>query len=246
MLSSANDPFYVARNEVQDAIVKVGRMHDEWSRLLKTENTFTCKQFQELHTEIAGELQQLDCDFDEISRAITAIEENPDRFRHVDANELRERKDFVRSSRAAAKAIEDSVRGQQALTKMQADRRAAEASKAAAYDRQQRMQRDNQENLELQRQQQQQIMRHQDDMLEELSKSASRLKETSVTIGRELQEHNSMLEELDQDIDRETEKLNFVMKRMGRLLKTGDSKQLCVIIALIALLMVLLFFVINT
>ena len=32
---------------------------------------------------------------------------------------------------------------------------------------------------------------------------------------------------IDKDIDRETEKLNFVMKRVGRLLKTSDSKQLC-------------------
>ena len=61
-----------------------------------------------------------------------------------------------------------------------------------------------------------------------------------------LHDQQKMLEELDEDIDRETEKLNFVMKKIGRLLKTSDHKQLCVVIALFVLFMVLLFLIINT
>ena len=59
-------------------------------------------------------------------------------------------------------------------------------------------------------------------------------------------DHQRMLQELDEDIDKETEKLNFVMKRIGKLLKTSDSKQLMLIVVLFLLMVFLLFLVINT
>merc|ERR1711979_146415 len=97
-----------------------------------------------------------------------------------------------------------------------------------------------------QRQEQQQIIRQQDEALSALSDSVKRLGDTATTINVELKEQQQMLEELDEDIDKETEKLNFVMKKVGRLLQTSDTKQLCVIIALFVLLLALLFLVINT
>merc|ERR1712217_999576 len=98
---------------------------------------------------------------------------------------------------------------------------------------------DNDSFLRNQEQQQMQIIQQQDTALEELSKSAHRLGDTARTINVELQEQQKMLAELDEDIDKETEKLNFVMKRMGRLLKTSDHKQLCLIIGLSILAVVL-------
>merc|ERR1719487_2550438 len=106
--------------------------------------------------------------------------------------------------------------------------------------------RENEVFLNRQRQEQAQIIAQQDEELTQLSKVAQRLGDTARTINVELQDQQKMLEELDEDIDRETEKLNFVMKKIGRLLKTSDHKQLCVVIALFILFMVLLFLIINT
>merc|ERR550525_767208 len=97
-----------------------------------------------------------------------------------------------------------------------------------------------------QRQEQAQLIAQQDQDLTLLSQSAQRLNETARAINTELQDQQKMLEQLDEDIDKETEKLNFVMKRMGRLLKTSDNKQLCLIIGLFVLAVVLIFLVINT
>merc|ERR1712226_47147 len=118
-------------------------------------------------------------------------------------------------------------------------------ARKAADDKQSRAHNENEAFINRQRQDQQMIVRQQDEALTELSKSAERLGQTAKTINIELQDHQRMLEELDEDIDRETEKLNFVMKRMGRLLKTSDNKQLCVIIGLSILAIVLLFLVIS-
>merc|ERR1712135_165010 len=86
-----------------------------------------------------------------------------------------------------------------------------------------------------QRQEQAQMMANQDEQLTELSKTAARLGDTARVINTELQDQQRMLDELGDDIDKETEKLNFVMKRVGRLIKTSDNKQICIIMALFAL-----------
>mmetsp|Transcript_30777 Transcript_30777/g.65476 ORF Transcript_30777/g.65476 Transcript_30777/m.65476 type:complete len:138 (-) Transcript_30777:87-500(-) len=95
------------------------------------------------------------------------------------------------------------------------------------------------------RHEQAQIMARQDEALTELSTSAQRLTHTALAINTELRDQTRMLEELDSDIERETENLNFVMRRLGRLMRTGDSKQLCLIVGLFVLLVVLVFLVIN-
>lgn len=53
-----------------------------------------------------------------------------------------------------------------------------------------------------------------------------------------------MLSELDDDIDRETEKMNFVMRRLGLLLRSSDSKQLWLILMLFCVFMFLLMLII--
>lgn len=254
MLSSTTDPYYVAKDEVQQAIQKVRGMHGEWKRLLHAENTATSARFQELHSEIAGELRQLEYDLQDIDETIRMVEENRARFQ-FDDREVGSRKEFVRSSRTIVREIQDSVGGRQAKAKIDSDKRQAlgtgtgagsAASRAAHEEKQAAISRDNQDFLDSQHQDQMQVIRRQDEDLTLLSESAKRLGETAKTINTELQDQEKMLQELDEDIDRETEKLNFVMKRMGRLLKTSDNKQLCLIIGLFVLSVVLVFLVINT
>lgn len=250
MLSSATDPYYVAKDEVQSAIKKVQGLHDEWKCLLQSENTAKSARFQELHSEIAAELRHLDYDLQDITETIRVVEENRGKFK-FDDGEVASRKDFVQASRSAVQAIQDSVAGRQALGKIEADRRQALGTGggpggAGGRDEQRgRAARENEEFLARQRQEQAQIIQQQDQDLTLLSQSAQRLGETARTINTELQDQQKMIEELDEDIDRETEKLNFVMKRIGRLLKTSDNKQLCLIIGLTVLLVVLVFLVIN-
>lgn len=249
MVSLATDPYYVAKEEVQLAMKKVQGMHDDWKRLLQSENTAKSSKFQELHSEIAAELRHLDYDLQDITETIRVVEENRAKFK-FDDGEIQSRKDFVTSSRAAVKAIQDSVTSRQALGKIDADRRQAlgtsSSSSRAPDERQAQASRENEAFMERQRQEQAQLIAQQDQDLTLFSQSAQRLRETAQAINVELQDQQKMLEELDDDIDKETEKLNFVMKRIGRLLKTSDNKQLCLIIGLVVLLLVLVFLVINT
>jgi len=172
----------------------------------------------------------------------------------VDDREVGNRKAFVRASRVTVREIQDNITGRSAMAKIDSDKRLAlgtgsnagsAASRAAGEEQKARVARDNQDFLDNQSQDQTQIVRQQDNDLTLLSQSAQRLGETARTINTELRDQERMLQELDDDIDREAEKLNFVMKRMGRLMQTSDNKQLCLIIGLFLLAVGLVFLVIN-
>jgi len=214
-------------------------------------NTARSRRFQEVHAEISGELVNLDLDLKDITATISMVEEHRDnpKFNYVSASEISSRKDFVRASLAAVREIQDTVAGRSAQAKIEADKRQvlqAGSSRGSGQAPDRRVEQENEDFLSRQRQDQQRMIQSQDETLTEISKSAQRLGEAARTINLELQDQQQMLEDLDKDVDKETEKLNFVMKRMGRLLKTGDSKQLCLIIGLFVLMIVLIFLIINS
>lgn len=244
MVSSAADPYYVAKEEVEDAILRVREMHGEWNRLLRSENTARSTRFQHLHSEIAGDLRQLDFDLQDITETIRMVEENRGRFQ-IDDAEIASRKGFVTTSRAIVRELQDSVKGASTQAKLEEDKRQLLTAGASA-SRSNHVARDNDAFLARERRSQTQLVKQQDDTLEQIASSAQRLQGAASAISVELKEQAKMLDELDDDIDRETEKLNFVMKRIGRLMKTGDSKQLCLIIGLFTLMVVLIFLIINS
>lgn len=253
MLSAATDPFYVAKEEVQGSIKSLQGLHGEWKRLLHSDNTATSDRFQDVHAEIAGKLQELEYDLQDITATISMVEENRSKFQ-FDNSEIANRKEFVRSSRTTLRDIKDSVTGKEATAKIDADRRQVlMSSKSTSNGRveqnsQARSSGGNKQHddfMQQQRQEQMQIISQQDDALMELSKNTQRLGDTARTINIELQQQQEMLEELDEDIDKEAEKLNFVMKKMGNLLKTNDNKQLCLIIGLVILTIILIFLIIQ-
>lgn len=246
---SASDPYYVAKEEVAKAMDRLRGLHQDWKRLLQTEDTARSQRFQQMHQEITGELEQLGLDLDDIHATISMVEGNRNTFQLSDA-ELQSRKRFVTDSRRTLEDLQKDVNGPQTRAKLENDKKALLSSAASSArtreERQRSAMQENQAFLDRQRQQQTQLRAQQDEDLETLSLSAQRLGNTAQIINVELKEQQKMLEELDEDIDKEAEKLNFVMKRMGKLLKTSDSKQLCLIIGLSCLVAVLLFLVINT
>jgi len=240
-MSGSADPYYIAQEEVRGAVRKLQDIHEEWKGILQGENTSKSSRFSALHSELAGEIQQLEYDLQDVSATINMVEENRAKFQ-IDDSEINKRKDFVKSSHRTVQDIKDNYSSRQTLDKIQGDRtkgatREEDSNRTAV--------RENDNFLGRQRQEQEQIIAQQDEELTQLSKVAQRLGDTARTINVELQDQQKMLEELDEDIDRETEKLNFVMKKMGRLLKTSDHKQLCVIIALFILALVLVFFIVS-
>lgn len=92
----------------------------------------------------------------------------------------------------------------------------------------------------------QDFIKQQDDQLDEISDIAQRLQVQASTINQELQDQNAMIRQIDTEVDMNLEKMNFVMKKLAKLMKTNDSKTLCTILILLGILIVLFMLVFYT
>lgn len=93
---------------------------------------------------------------------------------------------------------------------------------------------------------QESILRHQDDNLNSLGKSVSRLGHVAVHIHDEVDAQNKMLDDLDQDMENAKDSMNVVMYKMGKFLHTKDRCQIGTILLLSCILFVLFFLVLYT
>jgi hypothetical protein len=93
-------------------------------------------------------------------------------------------------------------------------------------------------------QRQQQQMKDQDAGLEMLGQSADRLGQMSMNISEELGHQNRMLDEMDQDLDEANENLDFVTRKTKEMIEKSGGTKNCLVIAALAGVVVLLFFLI--
>ncbi|PHJ24020.1 syntaxin n-terminal protein, partial [Cystoisospora suis] len=196
---------------------------------------------QILHHDFLSELKTLE-------KTVDVAERNAARF-GLSAEEVQERRAFVSSQRAILDTIRSQL--QKAIERENKEKRKAAENGGAGGE--ERMLFTSSSHLvreettaaifhNQQKQHQTLLLQQQDSQLEEISQSASKLHETALMINQELQDQHRMLDELDEDIDQQAAQMNFLMRRMAKILKTSSVRQLCLILWLtcIALLLFLL------
>ncbi|KAM3131273.1 hypothetical protein pb186bvf_016591 [Paramecium bursaria] len=90
------------------------------------------------------------------------------------------------------------------------------------------------------------ILNEQDDHLQEIGDIAGRLQSAAKNINIEIENQNHIIKELDKEVDTTQNKMNFVQKKLGELLKTNDQGQICTILILFGVLCVLIFLTFYT
>ena len=68
----------------------------------------------------------------------------------------------------------------------------------------------------------------------------------AVNIHEELETQNRMLKDFETDLDEAAEKMNFVMGKLAKLLKTKDTCQIWTVIILTLILILLIFLVVYS
>ncbi|KAJ1404504.1 hypothetical protein B484DRAFT_313887, partial [Ochromonadaceae sp. CCMP2298] len=90
-------------------------------------------------------------------------------------------------------------------------------------------------------------MAEQDNSLDQLGRSVSRLGDLSLTISREIDTQNRLLSSLDMEVEKNQETTSDIMQKTKDLVKkTGGTKMFCTILVLTAVLFVLVLLVIYT
>jgi hypothetical protein len=241
MNSSAPDPYYVARDAVNQAVAQIRSSFQNWERC-SMEPPSGSGSFAETTRRLIDDIDHLEEDLSVIDGSIKAVEANPQRY-PLRPGELDLRKQWASTQRRLCAEIRAKATGAETKARIEADRRKS-TSITDEQSRQRRVAEEtNSASIGKSKEMHQQIIAQQDDTLNELARVTDRLGQTGVVINTELQDQQRLLHELDQDIDRQQEKMNYVMGKMAKLLKTSDTKQLVFVLILLVIAVVL--FVMN-
>jgi len=242
-MATIQDPFYVVKEEVTEALQAVDEMYEKWKDLLENSNTSTNEDFKWVTNELKTGLRGIESDLTDLEETISIVEKDKARFR-IEEYEINNRKNFVSSTRKKIQSIKDNMNSTKTKGKIERDSRSNlmsqknEHNKFARYEA--AVQQDNEHFIEGQHHKQQQIMRHQDQGLDKLSHTVGNLKEIASNIDTTLEEHSILIEEIEKDTNKADSGLKGAIKKVNNLLdSTKDSKQIAIIVVLILVLIAL-------
>ena len=91
-----------------------------------------------------------------------------------------------------------------------------------------------------------QLMEQQDQQLDEITSIAHRLRNHAEDINVEIEHQGVMINKTTKGVDETDQKMNFVNRKLAKLLKTSDKGTICTICILTVILIGLLFLVMYT
>lgn len=238
---AAHDPFYAVRDEVSAKIEYLKVRLERFQDLLHNTDTAQNRDFQDLRKGLLKEVKGADAQLRDLRRTVEYVENNRDSFTHIDDTELLERKSFLSDSKQVLLGATDALDGPKTRDKMAQDDRSEMSKYRSKGDlgAQTDLERDNTEHILDQQSRVRMQLARQDQDLEELGTHVERVGETATIINEELRSQNRLLSSLDDDLDEATERMNFVMGRLGKLLKTKSKCQIWTILLLSIVLIIL-------
>ncbi|ETO64288.1 hypothetical protein, variant 1 [Phytophthora nicotianae P1976] len=241
MAAASGDPFYVFKDELESKVSAVNQKHAKWRAILDAKDSPAAKELPALTHQIESAVSTAEKSVKFLEETIVMVEANRTKFEHIDAAEIASRKAFVAATRKVGNVLE-IAREEGVLMPFKQELQAvsAEISTDAVKTRIRKEERKlmqsaksstsfrsnltgqerNEHFLEEETQRQQQIMQEQDQSLAGLHSDITRLHGVTVEISSEVKSQNKMLDDLTDDVEEAQERMNFVMGRLSKMLKT--------------------------
>ncbi|KAF4320388.1 hypothetical protein BBO99_00004322 [Phytophthora kernoviae] len=232
MAAASGDPFYVFKDELESKVSAVNQKHAKWRAIIEVKDSPASKELPTLTHQIEGAVATAEKSLKFLEETIVMVEANRAKFEHIDA-ELQ-----AVSAEISTDAIKTRIQREERKL-MQPKQTQKPIRSGSGQERNERFMAD-------EAQRQQQIMQDQDKSLAGLESDITRLHGVTVEIGTEVKNQNKMLDDLTEDVEEAQERMNFVMARLGKLLKTKDKCQLGLILFLVVVLVVMVFLVVYT
>lgn len=184
----------------------------------------------------------------DVQRTVQAVENDRDKFPHIDDSQLFERKSLVETSRSRIQHAKNEMNSEKIKKKILGDekqkaiRRSGDGLLGATND----VERQNTDFIHDNQAQSSLLMQEQDETLDELGEAVTRVGEMAGQINEEIGHQNRMLEDLDQDMTNAEEELGVVMGKMAKFIGTKDRWQLRIIFTLSLIVVVMFFLVIYS
>lgn len=243
-MSSAQDPFYIVKEEIQESIDKLQTTFHQWEQTPSN----TGERVHLSKALVAG-CESTEWQVDELDKAIAVAARDPSWFR-IDEVELEKRRRWTSTARdqvcTVRKAIEagreqsNSVSTSLIGVRKELMRIPNDRSHPAGISNQYSAQ-DSDDFISSETDTQLLLIKRQDQELDELSASVERIGDVGLTIHEELIGQERILDELNLEMDSTANKLDFVQKKVAHVMKKAGAKGQIMMIAFLVILFIVLF-----
>lgn len=239
-MTSAQDPFYIVKEEIQDSIDKLEATFRKWEHTPSETGGHVL-----LTRELLTNCESIEWQVDELDKAIAVAANEPARY-GIDEAELERRRRWtisahkqvatVRKAAEAGKEKSISLNGtQRELLRIPNDRSNDYISQ------------DDEDFITSESDRQMLLIKRQDEELDELSVSVQKIGDIGLTIHDELVGQERILDELSMEMETTANRLDFVQKKITAVIKKAGAKgQIMMIIFLIILFIILFVLVFFT
>ncbi|KAG8079136.1 hypothetical protein GUJ93_ZPchr0007g5863 [Zizania palustris] len=229
-MSSAQDPFYIVREEIQDSIDKLQITFHRWEQTPSNtgEHVYLTK---ELHTSCESIVWQVD----ELEKTISVASRDP-AYYGLNEGELSRRRNWIGSARNQVGAVRRAVEKGKSNSAFSAHQDLMGTSRSNQYSSQ-----DNDDFIASESDRQLLLMRQQDEELDELSESVQRIGGVGLTIHEELSGQERILNDLSLEMETTSNRLDFVQKRVAMVMKKAGIKGQIMLIVFLVVLFIILF-----
>ncbi|KAL5705085.1 Syntaxin-61 [Ranunculus cassubicifolius] len=237
-MSSAQDPFYIVKEEIQHSIDKLQSTFHQWENV-----TSNIAERVQQTKELINGCESIEWQVDELDKAIAVAAKDPAWY-GIDQAELEKRRRWTSSARSQVRAVKKSVdagNDQKSINGMRQELMRLPPNGNYSQSNSRPNQYDNDDFISSESDRQMLLIKQQDDELDVLSASVTRIGDVGLTIHEELSSQEKIISELELDMESTSNRLDFVQKKVAVVMKKAGAKgQIMMIVFLLILFIVLL------
>ncbi|KAI5671060.1 hypothetical protein M9H77_11424 [Catharanthus roseus] len=242
MSSSAQDPFHIVKEEIQESIDKLLSTFHQWEHIPPDSG-----EQVHLTKELFAGCESIEWQVDELDKTIDVAARDPSWY-GINEAELEKRRRWTSNARAQVRNVKKAVvsgKESNGLSTSSVDGMRRELMRLPnphQTDRsnQYRTQ-DNDELISSESDRQLLLIKQQDEELDELSASVERIGGVGLTIHEELLAHEKILDELGNEMESTSNRLDFVQKKVAMVMKKAGAKGQFMMILFLLVLFIILF-----
>nr|GMC54570.1 syntaxin-61 [Ipomoea batatas] len=228
-MSSAKDPFYIVKEEIQESIEKLLSTFHQWERTPPSSGDRL-----HLSKELITTCDSIDWQVDELNKTIAVAARDPSWY-GIDEAELEKRRRWTSDAhtQVSAQLLESCYYNSQSGWSL-FDKHFASATDP--YTAQ-----DNDDFISSESDRQLLLIKQQDEELDVLSASIERIGDVGLTIHDELIGQEKIISNLDSEMDNTSNRLDFVQKKVAMVMKKASAKGQIMMICFLLVLFIVLF-----
>ncbi|CAH9078879.1 unnamed protein product [Cuscuta epithymum] len=229
-MSSAKDPFYIVKEEIQESIEKLLLTFREWEHTLSSNGNHI-----RLREELYATCESIEWQVDELEKAIDVAARDPSWY-GIDEAELEKRRKWTSDAHAQVGNVKNTVAAAGIRRELMRMPESTQTSRTDQYTNHY-----NDDFISSESDTQLLLIKQQDEELDELSASIERIGGVGLTIHDELLGQEKIIDDLGSELDSTSTRLDFIQKKVAVVMKKAGAKGQIMMICFLLVLFIILF-----